>query len=216
MTKYNRLIDLNGVLLFEDECMPRNHVEREKVLSDIEPLCSLIVEAVMSAEDGYLSYAAEHPIGRQGKNFAPMNMTWLIVEKLLKIEGVTPTTSTLKYPNVVIQGHHIWIKKVDESLLPKVNATKASAKRSNQYCEDDENEPILILGYQLDSLQKVIGIHLEYLKGQEHLWAPINIGDIGARVLQQNSILFQTSSSTNNEVEVKVKKGKNRTKQQVG
>ena len=216
MSNYSRLIDVNGVPLFEYECLPRNHVEREKVLKDIEPLCPQIAKAVMKAEDGYQAYAAEHPIGRQGKNFAPMNMTWLIIEKLLQIEGIKATSSTFDYPNVEIQGHHVWVKKVDDSLLPKFNLTKASAKRSNQFCQDGENEPILILGYQLNSMQKVVGIHLEYLKGQEHLWSPINVGDIGAKYLQKNSIFMQSNSSVSDEVEVKVQQEKKRAKKQIG
>lgn len=214
--KFNRLINLDGVSLFEEECKPRNHADREKVLSVIEPICPQIVEAVMKAENDYQSYAAQHPICRQGTNFAPMNMTWLIVESLLQTEGIKQTNSTLNYPNVDIMGNHVWVKKVDDALLPKVNATRASAKRSNQYCQNEEDEPILILGYQLDSRQSIKGIYLEYLKGQEQLWAPINVGDIGARILQQNTVLLQAQSSTTSEVEVKVKKGKKRTKQQAG
>lgn len=199
----DKLINMQGFLFSEEECMPRNNAEREAVKNAIEPLARFIVEKIEKAESAYHDYAGQHNLARQLSNFAPTNLTSLIIESLSQIEGVS--IRDLSHGNVVLEvgNYQVWVKKVDEKLMPKCNRTKALVKRINQYVEGDDCMAMLILGYQLNDAQNITSIHLEYLKGTEHLWAPIDVGDMGARQLQANTIIGAPEQPE--ELEVKVK-----------
>ena len=69
---------------------------------------------------------------------------------------------------------------------------------------------MLILGYQLDVIERVSHIYILYLKGDQHLWAPIDIGDIAA-----SNHISLTASTTDDELIVTVKPEKQRGKEAV-
>ena len=94
--------------------------------------------------------------------------------------------------------------------MPWVNVTKSSTKRIYQKAEGEDTLPMLILGYQLDEIERVSHIYLLYLEGDQHLWAPIDIGDIAA----SNKISMTTSTSVD-EPMVTVKPEKQRGKEAV-
>lgn len=64
--------------------------------------------------------------------------------------------------------------------MPWVNMTKSSTKRIYQKAEGEDTLPMLILGYQLDEIERISHIYILYLEGNKHLWVPIDIGDIAA------------------------------------
>ena len=212
---YKRFRDLQQQLPFLDgECTPRNNAEREKVLSLVQPMAAEILKAVVSAETDFRIFAAQHAFARQCNNFAPTNLSALIVEKLIEVRNVKPVILTKGNFAVELGDHIIWIKKVDSNLLPKYNITKSSTKRAYQYVTDNDNvNPVLILGYQLNDHQKIAGLHLLYLRGDEKIWAPINIGDLGAKLLEGiNRPEMGVASTQVEEVEIKVKKSRKRAK----
>ena len=67
---------------------------------------------------------------------------------------------------------------------------------------------MLILGYQLNDIEVVSNIYILYLEGDQHLWAPIDIGDIAA-----SSRISITTSTIVEEPIVKVKPEKQRGKE---
>ena len=72
---------------------------------------------------------------------------------------------------------------------------------------------MLILGYQLNDHQKIVGLHLLYLRGDEKIWAPINIGDLGAKLLESiNRPEMVVTPTQVEEVEIKVKTSRKRAK----
>lgn len=205
----DKFINKQGTLFSEEEYLLRNTAEREAVKGTITPLAALILNKIEEAEYTYHQYACQHNLARQLNNFVSTNLTSLIIESLSHIEGIT--LCELSKGNIVLSvaNYKIWVKKVDKKLMPKFNNTKASLKRMNQYVEGDDYTPMLILGYQLSDAQTIIGIFLEYLKGSEHLWTPIDVGDIGARQLKANDINISPSQPENLEIRVKpsLKKG---------
>ena len=90
-----------------------------------------------------------------------------------------------------IGSYKVWIKKLDDNGMPWVNITKSSTKRIYQKAEGEDTLPMLILGYQLDEVERVSHIYILYLEGDQHLWAPIDIGDIAAS--NQISMITNTS-----------------------
>ena len=76
--------------------------------------------------------------------------------------------------------YKVWVKKLDNRNLPWVNDTKSSVKRVNQKADGEDVMPVLILGYQLDQIERISKIQLVYIEGDQHLWAPIDLGDIAA------------------------------------
>lgn len=97
--------------------------------------------------------------------------------------------------------------------MPWVNITKSSTKRIYQKAEGDDTLPMLILGYQLDEIERVSHIYILYLEGDQHLWAPIDIGDIGD-IAASNQILM-TKNPSSDEPMVTVKPEKQRGKEAV-
>ena len=69
---------------------------------------------------------------------------------------------------------------------------------------------MLILGYQLNDIEVVSHIYILYLEGDQHLWAPIDIGDIAA-----SNRISMTASTTVEEPIVRVKPEKQRGKEAV-
>lgn len=212
---YKSFIDIQQQLPFlEGECTPRNNAEREKVLTLVKPVAAEILKAVVCAETEFQIFAAQHALARQCNNFAPTNLSALIVEKLIEVKDVKPVILTKGNLAVELGNHIIWVKKVDSNLLPKYNATKSSAKRAYQYANENEDaNPVLILGYQLNDQQKIAGLHLLYLRGEEKIWAPINMGDLGAKALEEITQPQPIIAPTHvEEVEIKVKKSRKRSK----
>ena len=68
--------------------------------------------------------------------------------------------------------------------------------------------PVLILGYQLNQIEHISQVTLSYMEGDQHLWAPIDLGDMAAN----NQIAAMTVPSTEEPV-VGVKPGKQRGKE---
>ena len=101
-------------------------------------------------------------------------------------------------------------KKLDTNRMPWVNMTKSSTKRIYQKAEGEDTLPMLIFGYQLDEIERISHIYILYLEGNQHLWAPIYIGDIAAS--NQVSI---TSISAGDEPIVTVKPKKQKGKEAV-
>ena len=100
------------------------------------------------------------------------------------------------------------LKKLDERGLPWVNDTKSSVKRINQKAEGEDVMPVLILGYQLNQIEHISQVTLSYMEGDQHLWAPIDLGDMAAT----NQIAAMTVPATEEPV-VGVKPGKQRDKE---
>ena len=91
-----------------------------------------------------------------------------------------------------------------------MNITKSSTKRIYQKAEGEDTLPMLILGYQLDEIERVSHICILYLEGDQHLWAPIDIGDIAA-----SNQISMTKISSGDEPMVTVKPEKQKGKEAV-
>ena len=200
----NRLRDFSLSLFSDSDFEPRNDAEREDVQGFFEPFYELIVNAFLTANEKYLDYAEEHSIARQQHCFSETNLHGLLIEYLSKIEGVSISNMSSNGKGLKLGKYTVWVKKIDDSYKPKYNITRASVKRVCQYSENDEKEPVLILGYQLDSMQRISGIYIVYLKGSEIVWPPINVGDIVAHRIQ----IKPHTPKTESEPVVKVKRGK--------
>ena len=109
---------------------------------------------------------------------------------------------------IEIGSYKVWVKKLDERGLPWVNDTKSSVKRINQKAEGEDVMPVLILGYQLNQIEHISQVTLSYMEGDQHLWAPIDLGDMAAT----NQIAAMTVPATEEPV-VGVKPGKQRDKE---
>lgn len=205
--RLNRFKNLQASIYFGDDYQPRNEAERKEVLDFISPYAESIMVAILQAERKFQNYACENPIARQCNNFAPVNMTNLIAQELSGLSGFCLNNFTRGNPEVVIGEYKFWIKKVDTNLQPKFNSTKSTISRVNQLSQDEEDQlPILILGYQLSDDQRVSNVHLIYRRGVNMIWAPINIGDLGA---QKQEYINETLDSNHiEEVPMKVKGGR--------
>lgn len=207
INKINQLRDNQGYLFSEKEMYPRINADREKVLETFKDKAQELVALMLEAGNQYLDFARKHSKARQEHNFAPTMIQGLIIEKLftpkyVKVKKINNDCSILE-----IDGYTIWIKKLDDNLKPKINNTKSSIMRFNQKTDNEDATPMLILGYQLDSLQRIVNIFLVYRNGEKMLWPPINLGDIAA----SSTRMFISSTAKSNDVaEVKVKKNKKR------
>lgn len=198
-----------SLFLFTEEDMnPRQDANRDEVLRVFTPLADNIVAKMLEAGDCYLQYAEEHAVARRENTFCSSNMHGLIIEYLSRIAGVRITQISKGNSILEIGNYKVWIKKLDENGMPWVNVTKSSTKRIYQKAEGDDILPMLILGYQLDEIERISHIYILYLEGDQHLWAPIDIGDIVA----SNQILMTTSSSSD-ELVVTVKPEKQKGKE---
>ena len=102
----------------------------------------------------------------------------LMIEKLQQIPDVH-AEKIGKTRNTILRygSYKLWVKKLDDDGKPNINKTKSSVKRINQRVDGTDTLPMLILGYQLDDIQRITNISICYMQGNKHLWAPINIGD---------------------------------------
>lgn len=195
--------------LFTDEEMnPRQNANREEVLGFFTPIAYNIVSKILEAGDCYLQYAEGHAIARRENTFCSSNMHGLIIEHLAQIEGVRIVQSSKGNSLLEIGDYKVWIKKLDNNGRPSVNFTKSSAKKLYQKAEGEDTLPMLILGYQLNDVERVSHIYILYLEGDQHLWAPIDIGDIAA-----SNRIHMITSTTVEEPIVKVKPEKRRGKE---
>lgn len=167
--------------LFSDEEMnTRLDADREEVLSVFAPMANNIVMKILEAGDCYLSFAADHPVARLEHTFPSSALHGLIIEYLSQIDGVNRCPFCTRNSILEVSTYKVWVKKLDENGLPWVNGTKSSVKRVNQKADGDDVMPVLILGYRLDQLERITNIQLIYIEGDQHIWAPIDLGDIAA------------------------------------
>ena len=155
-----------------------------------------------------MEFAENHPVARQESTFPSSTLHGLIIEKLSEIEGVRLTKPSKRNTIIEIGSYKVWVKKLDERGLPWVNDTKSSVKRINQKAEGEDVMPVLILGYQLNQIEHISQVTLSYMEGDQHLWAPIDLGDMAAT----NQIAAMTVPATEEPV-VGVKPGKQRDKE---
>ena len=210
MTKNNihYLRNLQGVLFSSEEINPRQNADREEVLNTFRELAEKMVEKMLFASDCYLEIAEKHPVARQEHTFTSSTLHGLIIEYLTQIEGVKKSVVNKRNSFLEIGSYKVWVKKLDERNLPWVNDTKSSVNRVNQKAEGEDVLPMLILGYHLDQAERISKILLVYIKGDQHLWAPIDLGDMAAT----NQIAAMTVPATEEPV-VGVKPGKQRDKE---
>ena len=146
-----------------------------------------------------MQYAEGHAIARRENTFCTSNMHGLIIEHLSQLEGVRIAQISKRNSILEIGSYKVWIKKLDDNGMPWVNITKSSTKRIYQKAEGDDTLPMLILGYQLDEIERVSHIYILYLEG-----------DIAA----SNQILM-TKNPSSDEPMVTVKPEKQRGKEAV-
>lgn len=194
--------------LFTDEEMnPRQNADREEVLRVFTPLTHNIVSKILEAGDCYLEIAEKYPIARQESTFPSSLLHGLIIEKLSEIETVRLTQPTKRNSIIEIGSYKVWVKKLDERGMPWINETKSSVKRITQKAEGEDDLPLLILGYQLSQMERISQISLLYIKGDQHLWSPINLGDIAA-----TSHIESITNTSPEGLDVHVKPGKERSR----
>lgn len=212
---YNNISNLKNNMLFlfsDEEINPRRDANRDEVLRLFTPLANTIVAKILEAGDCYLRYAENHVIARRENTFCSSNMHGLIIEHLSQVEGVRVTQFSKGNSIAEIGPYKVWVKKLDDNGMPSVNDTKSSTKRIFQKAEGEDMMPMLILGYQLDEVERVSHIYILYLQGCNHIWAPIDIGNLVA----SNRIEVITSASTSlDEPIVTVKPEKQRGKEAV-
>ena len=205
----NNLRNIQGFLFSDEEMSPRQDADRDAVLNAFSPLANSIVTKLLEAGNCYLEIADQHPIARQEHTFQSSTLHGLIIENLSKIEGVRRFVIK-KNSFLEIGSYKVWVKKLDESNLPWVNDTKSSVKRVNQKADGDDVMPVLILGYHLDQIERISKIQLIYIEGGQHLWAPIDLGNM-AVISQEMPITVSAAD----ELEVKVKLEKKRSKDNI-
>lgn len=203
--KITNLRNRMGFLFAEEEMFSRTSAERENVISTFAPIEADIANGMMNAGNSYLQFAEKFPIARREHNFVTMMLHSLIIEELAKISGVTLDCIAKRPNNTVLRigSYLVWLKKLDKDGKPSINRTKSSAKRINQKAEGDDTQPMLILGYKLDDLQRIVNISISYMEGDRHLWAPIDIGD---RVANATNLVVNSAEEAEVQVKTKIKK----------
>lgn len=204
----NNLLDLRNkdLLLFsEEEMCPRSVADRDMVLRIFSPLANTIINIILESGNSFLEFAEKHPIARQESTFPSSILHGLIIEGLSHISGVRLTTINKRNTIIEIGPFKVWVKKLDERGLPWVNVTKSSVKRAHQKADGEDIMPVLILGYQLDQIERISKIELRYIEGNRQIWAPIDLGDLAAKNPSE-----QVSIPTIKEPEVVVKPEKKR------
>ena len=204
----HNLRNLQGFLFSDEEMNPRQNADRDEVLNTFGPLANSLVTKILEAGDCYLAIAEQHPVARQEHTFPSSILHGLIIEYLTQIEGVKKSLISTRNSFLEIGLYKVWVKKLDERNQPWVNNTKSSIKRVNQKADGEDVLPVLILGYQLDLLERITKIQLIYIEGDQHLWAPIDLGSMAA-TNQVESISVLAAD----ELVVKVKPGKKRSKE---
>ena len=206
----HNLRNLQGFLFSDEEMNPRQNADRNEVLNTFGPMADSIVAKMLEAGDCYLTIAEQHPVARQEHTFPSSNLHAFIIEYLSQIEGVRLTKFVKRNSFLEIGSYKVWVKKLDERNLPWVNDTKSSVMRANQKADGEDVQPVLILGYQLDQAERISKVQLIYIEGDQHLWAPIDLGDMAAT----NQVMPMAVPAAD-EPEVKVKPGKKRSKEKM-
>ena len=201
----HNLRNLQGFLFSDEEMNPRQNADRDEVVNTFGPIADSIVAKILEAGDCYLTIAEQHPVARQEHTFPSSTLHGLIIEYLTQIEGVRRSLISKRNSFLEIGLYKVWVKKLDERNLPWVNDTKSSVKRVNQKADGDDFMPVLILGYQVDKMERISKIQLIYIEGNQHLWAPIDLGDMVAT----NQVMHMTALAADGPV-IKVKPGKKR------
>jgi len=204
------LRNLQGFLFSDEEFPSRQNADRDEVLNTFGAMAGSIVTKILEAGDCYLAIAEQHPVARLEHTFTSSILHGLIIEYLTQIEGVRRTLINKRNSFLEISSYKVWVKKLDERNLPWVNDTKSSVKRVNQKADGEDILPVLILGYQLDQSERISKIQLIYIEGDQHLWAPIDLGDMAAT----NQVMPMAVLAAD-EPEVKVKPGKKRSKEHI-
>lgn len=206
----NRIANLknrSSFLFPIEEMSCRYYANRNEVLEFFTPLADIITTKILEAGDCYLQYAEKHTIARRENTFCSSNMHGLIIEHLSQIKDVRIAPISKGNSIIEIGNYKVWVKKLDDNRKPWVNITKSSTKRLYQKAEGEDVMPMLILGYQMDEIERISHIYIIYLEGDQHLWAPIDIGDIAA----SNQIQLTTNDSNEEPiVTVKPQKQKNK------
>lgn len=199
-------------LLFSDEDLsPRQNAERDEVVKAFTPLASIIVSNILEADNEYLELANNFPIARRAHTFPSSVLHGFILNGLSNVEGVRLVKFRRRHYFLEVGSYKVWIKKLDNRGLPSVNRTKSSLKRINQKADGDDVMPMLILGFQLDYLERISKIQLMYMSGDQQLWAPIDLGDMAASKI----IVPVTVAPADDELDIKVKPGKKKGKKSV-
>ena len=204
----NNLIDMKSrdLLLFtEEEMNPRRVADRDLVLSTFSPLADSIITEIWKAGNEYLELAEKHPVARKESTFPSSLLHGLIIEGLSHIPCVRLTTVNKRNTIIEVGPFKVWVKKLDDRGLPWVNETRSSVKRAHQKADGEDTMPVLILGYQLDQIERISKIELRYIEGDRQIWAPIKLGDIAV-----SSLSGLESIPYSNEPEVIVKPEKKR------
>lgn len=204
----HNLRNLQGFLFSDEEMNPRQNADRDEVVNTFGPIADSIVAKILEAGDCYLTIAEQHPVARQEHTFPSSTLHGLIIEYLTQIEGVRRSLISKRNSFLEIGLYKVWVKKLDERNLPWVNDTKSSVKRVNQKADGDDFMPVLILGYQVDKMERISKIQLIYIEGNQHLWAPIDLGDMVAT----NQVMHMTALAADGPV-IKVKPGKKRARE---
>lgn len=203
----DRFKNLQTSIDFGGDYQPRNEANRKEVLNFISPYAESIMVAILNAERKFQNYACENNIARQSNNFAAVNMTSLITQELANLSEFHINNFSRGNMEIIIGEYKFWVKKVDNNFQPRFNSTKSTISRVNQLSHyEDDQQAILIMGYQLTDDQRVSAVHLIYRRGTEMIWAPINVGDLAA---QKQEYINETLDSNHiAEVPMKVKGGR--------
>lgn len=180
MNNLSNLRNRSLYLFTEEEMNPRQDANRDEVLAAFTPMANGIVGKILEANNDYLRFAEAHPIARRENTFCSSNMHGLIIESLSQIEGIRTTGSSSGNSFLKIGDYEVWVKKLDEKGMPFVNGTKSSTKRICQKADGPDTLPMLILGFKLDERERLTCVHLLYLNEFQHIWTPIDLGDIAA------------------------------------
>ena len=167
-----------GFLFTDEEMCLRENADRNSVIEAFDPIVNQMVDCIIQVGNDYQVYAENHPVAREENNFVSTVLHGLMIEKLQQIPGVH-AEKIGKTRNTLLRygSYMLWVKKLDDDGKPNVNKTKSSVKRINQRVDGTDTLPMLILGYQLDDIQRIINISICYMQGDKHLWAPIDLGD---------------------------------------
>lgn len=208
LNNFDRIRSFKDWTFFTDEEMtPRQPADRGEVINAITPLANDIVEAVLNANNAYLGYAEHYPIARQQPRFCAENMHAQIIEWVGKINGVENRMMNEHSSDVIFQigNYKLWVKKLDDSGLPNVNNTKSSQKRCHQKADGEDTLPMLVLGYQIDSMQRITSVTISCIKGDKHLWAPIDVIELTGAY---NELPMVQTSASQESIDIHVKPNK--------
>lgn len=156
LNSIKNLKNRTGFLFTDEEMYHRENADRNNVIEAFAPIASQLVERIIKAGNDYQHYAEKHPVARRENNFVSTMLHGLIIEELQQIpdmqaEKIGKTSNTI----LRFGTYKIWVKKLDDDGKPNINKTKSSVKRINQCVDGSDTLPMLILGYQLDDIQRI-------------------------------------------------------------